>query len=282
MRDAQKLLLKAIRGEPELKIFWEEKWITGIMLLFFGIGMGMLLLLGLIYDSMIHETENMAVTKNVSLKQCKTKFIKCFQLNGKVNNVEIFVEKFLSRLAVGPFSFDALYHLAGQAQLLSIVAAGTGICRTIARGCGMWEVIPFYLAVFVELYVYFSVSALMNLREKRRVLKVNLVDYLENHLSVRIGMTQEDLEKLHYVKPGEKMVEYMPVGERMKTVEEKERSLHRDAEKQDNTDVNESANTDDNDKMAENMEEYGDANCRDGGNTGQETWDALLNEIMTF
>ena len=46
------------------------------------------------------------------------------------------------------------------------------------------------------LYLFFSISAIVDLKGKRRVLKINLVDYLENHLSGRMGVTQEDMEML--------------------------------------------------------------------------------------
>lgn len=46
------------------------------------------------------------------------------------------------------------------------------------------------------LYLFFSISAIVDLKGKRRVLKINLVDYLENHLAGRMGVTQEDMEML--------------------------------------------------------------------------------------
>ncbi|MDE5893024.1 MAG: hypothetical protein K2H45_08895, partial [Acetatifactor sp.] len=47
------------------------------------------------------------------------------------------------------------------------------------------------------LYLFFSISAIVDLKGKRRVLKINLVDYLENHLSGRMGVTREDMEMLY-------------------------------------------------------------------------------------
>lgn len=197
------------------RIFWEERWCMAAMLLFFVISIANRLFLGIVYENLIREAENMAVTRNATLKRWKTKFIKCFQLNGGVNNVPIFVEKCMSHLAIGNFSFEKLDHYSGQALLFSIIMAGIGICRSLAGGESVGQVIPFYLACFVELYLYFSISAVVNIKEKQRILKIYLVDYLENHLSSRVMTTQNDLEKLGYVAPDEKFSDKHPMKMRM-------------------------------------------------------------------
>lgn len=178
-------------------IFQEERLLTVCMLSFFGLSLVMRIFLGVIYRHMIREADNMASTGNRLLKQCKLKFANCYQLNSGVSNIPVFVDKFLNRLSMGPVSFDTLYHLSGQAMLLSIVCAGIGICKGIIEGRLLGEILPFYIVSFLGLYLYFSVSAVVDVKGKKRVLKVNLVDYLENHLSARMDMTEEDLEMLY-------------------------------------------------------------------------------------
>lgn len=178
-------------------IFWEEKLITSLMLVFFWLSIFIRVLLGSLYGKMIRETDNMAATENRLLKQCKNKFANCYQLNNGVANIPVFVDKFLNRLSLGPVSFGTMYHLSGQVMLLSVVCAGAGICKGITDGRMLGEILPFYIASFVGLYVYFSVSTMVDIKGKRRVLKVNLVDYLENHLSARIDVTARDMEMLY-------------------------------------------------------------------------------------
>lgn len=197
------------------EIFMEEKGITALMFGLFGFSILAQLLLGFLYGRMIRETENMAVTQNVFLRQCKLKFTQCHQLNNGVHNVPIFVDKFLGRMTLGPFTYDGLYHFSGQTMLLSVVMGGIGICKSISEGKMLGQVIPFYVACFAELYLYVSISSAVDVKEKKRMLKVNLVDYLDNHLSSRIGTTREDLEMLHYVKPGKKTIEFMPIGKQI-------------------------------------------------------------------
>lgn len=206
-------------------IFQEEKIITICMLSFFGISMLSRLLLGFLYQNMIKEADNMASTNNKLLKQCKLKFANCFQLNNGVSNIPVFVDKFLNRLSIGPLPFETMYHLSGQSMLLSVVSSGVGVCKSIIQGRMLGEILPFYIVSFLGLYLYFSVSTVVDIKGKKRVLKVNLVDYLENHLAARMDITDNDMEVLFgrsiyqrsrgKKRHGRKTVELMPIGGRL-------------------------------------------------------------------
>lgn len=208
------------------EIFREEWVVTVFMFSFLVLSLFLRTLLGMLYRNMIRETDNMASTENKLLKQCKLKFANCYQLNRGVANIPVFVDKFLNRLALGPFSFLTMYHLSGQLMLLSVVSAGVGICRSILNGKMLGEILPFYIVSFIGLYMYFSVSTVVDVKGKRRVLKINLVDYLENHLSARIDVTENDMEMLFGAQrslrgerrqrltadSGRRTVELMPIG----------------------------------------------------------------------
>ena len=193
------------------QILWEEPIITAAILVLFGISLFIRILLGSLYRGMIRQSDNMATTNNRLLKQCKLKFSNCYQLNNGVSNIPVFVDKFLNRLTLGPFSFETLYHLSGQSMLLSVIFSGIGVCRAILRGKMMGEILPYYIVSFIGLYLFFAVSAMVDLKGKRRVLAVNLVDYLENHLSARIGVTERDMNMLYGRK---RTLEVMPIGTR--------------------------------------------------------------------
>ena len=155
-------------------IFMKEKIATIGMLTCFFVSILLRLLLALLYQRMIRETDNMATTNNKLLKQCKLKFSNCYQMNNGVSNVQVFVEKFLNRLAIGPFSFGFLYHLSGQLMLLSIVFSGVGVCRSIIAGSMFGEILPFYISSLLELYLYFSLTTILDIKGRRKSLKINL------------------------------------------------------------------------------------------------------------
>lgn len=166
------------------------------MLGFLAISIFLKLMLGMLYTNMIRETDNMATTQNKLLKQCKLKFSNCYKLNNGVSNIPVFVDKFLNRLAWGHLSFTSMYHLSGQCMLFSVVCGGIGIYRSIMEGRTLGDILPFYIVSFGGLYLYFSISSVVDVKGKRRVLKVNLVDYLDNHLSARMEITGEDMDRL--------------------------------------------------------------------------------------
>lgn len=179
------------------EIFQSEKIISVLMGLFLALGILLRLTLGFLYQRLIKEADNMSATENKQLKQCKLKFAHCFQLNRGVSNIPVFVDKFLNRLSLGNITFDFLYHASGQLVLLSVVCAGVGVCKSIVLGRSFAQIMPFYIVSFLGIYLFFSVSAIVDVRGKRRILKVNLVDYLENHLSSRIGVTDRDIKMLY-------------------------------------------------------------------------------------
>lgn len=189
------------------EVFHEEKLLSTLLFAFLGLSIFLRVFLGMLYQNMINETDNMAITENRLLRQCKTKFSNCYQMGNGVANIPVFVDKFLNRMTFGRINFSTIYHLSGQTMLLSVVAAGVGICKSIVDGRTLGEILPFYIVSFVGLYLYFSISSFVDIKGKRRVLKVNLIDYLENHLSPRIHVTDRDIEMLY----GEAAYEEKPV-----------------------------------------------------------------------
>lgn len=191
------------------RVLEEEKWVSAAMLLTLAISIVNKIIIWILYQNMIKESDNMSATNHKILKQCKLKFSNCYQLNGGVANVPVFVDRFLSRLSIGPFPVQTLYHMSGQMMLLSVLFAGVGVCKSIIDGRGMGEILPFYIISFLGLYLYFSVSAVTDVKGKRRVLKINLVDYLENHMINKLQGVERDME---IVAPGNgRTVEVFPM-----------------------------------------------------------------------
>lgn len=146
---------------------------------------------GILFQNMIKEADNMPTTKNKLLKKCKTKYINCFKLNGTMLNTSVFVDKFILKIRFLGISFSKLTHLAGQLMMLSVVVTGVAICLSLAAGDTLFEIIPYYMYSILGLYLYFSVSGIVDLPGKIEQLKTNLVDYLENHLMPRLEIEKE-------------------------------------------------------------------------------------------
>ena len=180
-----------------LAIFQKELLLSSLMFVFLVCSILGKIMLGVLYQNMIKETENMRATKNKRLKQCKLKFVNCYRLNHGVANVPVFVDKYLNQMKIGPVSVNTFYHLCGQTMLLSVLCAGIAVCRSITKSAGLFAVLPYYIVSFLGLYLHFAVSAVMDIRGRRRMLKINLVDFLENHMSMQLAeaeLTEEGEE----------------------------------------------------------------------------------------
>lgn len=162
--------------------FFDQRRITGIVVLLLLLSIICQIMIGVLYQNMIKAADNMAVTQNRLLKQCKLKFANCYQLNDGVVNTVIYVDKFINRIRLGGISLIGLEHFAGQLMLLSVFCAGLGVCKGIIQGQSVGSLLPYYIVSLFGLYLYFSVSSMVDIAAKRKILKTSMVDYLENHM----------------------------------------------------------------------------------------------------
>ncbi|MCH5259992.1 MAG: hypothetical protein J1F18_09570 [Lachnospiraceae bacterium] len=161
------------------------------------------IVMGVIYHRLIWETEHMSTTTNKSLQQLKLKFSSCCKLNEKVSNVSVFVDKYMSRMEFRGIPLSTLKHLSGQLMLLSVLAAGIGACLGIIHDESFFSIAPYYVISFLGLYCYFAVASIVDIPGKINILRINLVDYLENHLSNRLEQTALDMQ---LIQPDQKNV----------------------------------------------------------------------------
>ena len=187
-----------------MNIILQHKIIMSVVLVLFFSGTIIQLLLSHFFSVLISETENMAVTEVTLLCQCKRIFSNCYRLHNGILNVPVFVEKFLNKIKMGRFTVLTWKHISGQLILLSVFTAGLGACQGIIEGNTMGEILPFYIISMFDLYLYFAISGFVDITEKKRVLKINLVDYLENHMGNKIEDLEESIRKLEEPKENAK------------------------------------------------------------------------------
>lgn len=159
------------------------------------------IVMGVIYHKLIRETENMSTTRHKSLQQLKLKFSSRNKISEGIPNVSVFVDKFMNQIKVGCLPLSFLKHLSGQLMLLAVLVAGIGACLGIIHGESFFNIAPFYAVSFLGLYCYFAVSSLIDIPGKAKILRTNLVDYLENHLASRLEQTESDMKFINMDKP---------------------------------------------------------------------------------
>lgn len=175
-----------------LTILTEHKILTGLILLSLLFSIICQIISGVIYHCMIFSSDHMAETKNKQLTQCKEKYAGYYKLNGKMVNTGIFVDKYLQKVRFAGVKLSWLNHISGQMMMLSILITGLSICLSLAAGSTLFQIIPYYLISILGMYLYFSISGIVDLQEKKNVLKINLTDYLENQFAPRLETEKEN------------------------------------------------------------------------------------------
>lgn len=183
---------------------FNQSFIMAIAIIFMAAGVLYQVAIGVIYQKMIQATDTMAGVDNKLLKQCKERFIQCYKLNGGVSNIPVFVDKFMNRLRFFGMSVNLMKHLSGQLMLAGVFIAGFGVCKGIVEGSRFIDLLPFYIVSLFGIYLYLSVSSIVDIAGRRQMLKTNLTDYLENHIAERLehGMAQKEklLRELEQVR----------------------------------------------------------------------------------
>lgn len=154
--------------------------------------------IGVAYQKMIQATDTMMGTDNKLLKLCKERFIQCYKLNGGVSNIPIFVDKYINRIRFMGMSVNFIKHLSGQIMMAGVFVAGFGVCKGIIEGKRFVDLLPFYIVSLFGIYLFLSISSIVDMPGRRQVLKTNLTDYLENHIAERLEHGLGDKEKLQW------------------------------------------------------------------------------------
>lgn len=167
-----------------------------LTLVFMAIGILYQVAIGVIYQRMIQQADTLSGTDNKLLKQCKERFINCYKLNGGVSNIPVFVDKYINRIRVLGMSINFMKHLSGQLMLAGVFVAGFGVFSGIVEGHRFVDLLPYYIISLFGIYLYLSAMSIVDMQGRRRMLKTNLTDYLENTVAQRLEHGIVEKEKL--------------------------------------------------------------------------------------
>ena len=94
----------------------QQTIIFAISIIFMLLGILYQTMIGVCYQRMIQATDGISGTNNKLLKQCKERFVQCYQTNGGVSNIGAFVEKYVGRLKFMGMTMHFLKNLSIQFQ----------------------------------------------------------------------------------------------------------------------------------------------------------------------
>ena len=181
-----------------------QSLIMAVSIVLMAIGVLYQVAIGVAYKRLLQATDTMMGTDNKLMKQCKERFIQCYKLNGGVSNIPIFVDKYINRIKFMGMSVNFIKHLSGQIMMAGVFVAGFGVCKGIIEGERFVDLLPFYIVSLFGIYLFLSISSMVDMPGRRQMLKTNLTDYLENHIAERLEHGLGDKEKLQWELEQEK------------------------------------------------------------------------------
>lgn len=152
-----------------------------------GIGIFSKLLAVFAYQRLVRQSENIASGKGKMVQQMKSRFENCYKLNLGVNNIPVFVEKYIgnykflgmSAAGIGRFSYKMLL-LCGIA---SLCGCGFGIYYGFSVDWMLFSLLAGGIATLGLMLV----DNMAGLELRQNKIKANFVDYLENTLTNRLA-----------------------------------------------------------------------------------------------
>ncbi len=151
-----------------------------------GLGLLVRFILELIHIRLILGSDKLGATKNKTLKHMKMKFETCYKLKIGVNNVDTFVDKNILKYRFCGLLLSTWENLSGQVLLLNFLIVPVSTVFGVFYDCGQDELIYAGAVGILTGSVLILVDKFINLSAKKRVIHLNLMDYLENFCKVRL------------------------------------------------------------------------------------------------
>ena len=175
---------------------FDKNILAFLMAVFCGLGILVRFIIYGIYRNLIKASDNMANSTNKLLKLIKMKFEACYKLKIGVNNVDIFVDKYMYKYKFCGILLYTWENISGQFLILCLLTGAVGSGLAVYYECGRTAVLStFFIGLFTSaLLIIFE--SFLNLPAKRNVVRINIWDYLENMLKVKLEQKYFYPEKL--------------------------------------------------------------------------------------
>lgn len=167
---------------------FEKNILIYVMFGFCGLGVFIKLLLSVIYGNLKRAADKMGNTKNRLMKTIGLKFETSYSMNKGVNNVDIFVDRFIYKHKFCGILLYTWENICGQLLLLCMLTGSLGALLAVLAECEKNVILSNLFVGIAGSAILVFVDNMVNLSMKKSVLKVNILDYLENSLMVQLDM----------------------------------------------------------------------------------------------
>lgn len=152
------------------------------------------------YKTLIRASKKIGTSNNKLMRVMRLKFETYYKLNLGVNNVDIFVDKYVYRHRFCGILLSTWEMISGEFLVLC------GLCTAVfgALGffykCGQPSILSTLIMGILMCGLLFGVDYFVNLKTKKRILFINIKDYLENFLKASMESEKFDAELLEKYK----------------------------------------------------------------------------------
>jgi len=173
------------------------------------LGIMIKIILQIVYGSLVKASYNMGGSKNLLTSNMKKKFETCYKLKIGVNNVDIFVDKYLYRHKFCGILLSTWENLCGQILLSCVLIGSISTILGVINNCGRNVVLNTFAVGIISSGLLIFFEGLINISGKKNIIRLNMKDYLENFLKVRleqgelqpelIEQYKKELQGLYYI-----------------------------------------------------------------------------------
>lgn len=178
-----------------IKNLFEGNMFIYIMLGLCLVGVIIKLILELVYLKLVRASENMGTSKNKLVQSMKKKFEAFYKLKIGVNNVDIFVDKYILRHRFCGLLLSTWENICGQIVMLCVLIGSISTILGLIYESGKQEVLTTFTVGIFTTGLLILLEGIINISGKKEILRLNMKDYLENYLKVKLeqGLDQPEL-----------------------------------------------------------------------------------------
>ncbi len=183
-----------------------------IMLGLGGLGIILKVIISCIYRKLIRATLHMGTTNHKMIKNLRTRFETNYTMNLGVNNVDIFVDKYVYTQKFCGIYLYTWENISGQHLLMCMLIGAISAIAGLLYNCEKNEILLTLLIGVISSAMLISFEHFINLPMKKCVIRTNIKDYLENFLLTKLNFNRsravaqqgENLVNLMESKKGQK------------------------------------------------------------------------------
>ncbi len=151
-------------------------------------GLGFLLrfIVNLVYKYLVRESDRLGETKNKTLQRMKMKFTTGYKLMIGVNNVDTFVDKNVLKYKFCRILLSTWDNACGLILYLNLLIVPIITVFGVAYGRGQDQILLVGAVGISSSGMLIIVDKFFNVAAKKKLLRLNLLDYLENICKVRV------------------------------------------------------------------------------------------------